>query len=186
MRALWLAQHGETEWSLAGKHTGSTDIDLTAAGVEQGLALRRRLSETDFEVVLTSPLIRASRTAELAGFPSAEHLDDLAEFLYGDYEGLTTNEIRERRPNWNIWSDGCPGGETYQDVARRVDRVLGRLTAVGGDVLVFSHGHTTRVIAARFTGSDELAGSLGKPAPSSVSIFGCEHGRPVLRKWNQT
>lgn len=186
MRALWLARHGATDWSLAGKHTGSTDMDLTAAGVEQGLALRRKLSGVDFEVVLTSPLIRASRTAELAGFPSADRVDDLAEFLYGDYEGLTTNEIRKRRPNWNIWSDGCPGGETYQDVARRVGRVLDRLTAVRGDVLIFSHGHTTRVIAAGFTGSDELAGSLGKPAPSSVSILGYEHGRPVLREWNQT
>ena len=186
MRALWVARHGETEWSLAGKHTGSTDMDLTAAGVQQGLALGRRLSELDFELVLTSPLIRASRTAELAGFPSAERVDDLAEFLYGDYEGLTTNEIRERRPNWNIWSEGCPGGETYKDVARRVDRVLGRLTAVEGSVLVFSHGHTTRVIASRFTRSDELAERLGKPAPSSVGVLGYEYSRPVLREWNQT
>src|SRR5438270_9098291 len=146
---VYLVRHGETEWSRSGRHTGRTDVPLTAAGERVGAALAARLAGVAFAHVFTSPLQRARRTAELAGFAAAAD-PDLMEWDYGDYEGLTTAELRVRRPGWDLFSDGCPGGESPDDVGRRADRVVARLRALAGNVLVFSHGHLLRVLAARW------------------------------------
>ncbi|CAN5628046.1 histidine phosphatase family protein [soil metagenome] len=182
---LWLARHGETEWSLARRHTSVTDLDLTAAGAEQAIALGERLSRADFGRVLSSPALRARRTAQKAGFEaSMEVVDDLAEFRYGDYEGRTTDEICAERPGWDLWRDGCPGGETADQVAERADRVLRRVEGDERRILIFSHGHMSRVLAARWVG---LAGELGgrlKLNTATLSILGLEHGRRAIELWN--
>src|SRR6478672_13271214 len=138
---LWLVRHGETEWSRDGRHTSTTELDLTDKGVEVACTLKERLAGTAFDLVLSSPRHRARRTAELAGFADAEVDDDLVEWDYGDYEGITTAEIRETVPGWTVWTHPTPGGETPAEVAARLDRVNARLAAVPGDVLVFGHSH---------------------------------------------
>ena len=185
MNELWLARHGETEWSLSRQHTSVTDVDLTEAGVRQAEALGVRLANSHFDHVLSSPSVRARRTAEIAGFADdLEVDDDLIEYRYGDYEGRTTDEIHRDRPDWNLWRDGCPGGETTEEVARRADRVLGRLQGDAGTAVIFSHGHMTRILAARSVGLDGVVGALLILGTATLSIVGREHGRPAIRLWN--
>jgi probable phosphoglycerate mutase len=185
MDELWVARHGETEWSRAGRHTGQTDVALTAEGVRQAEALGRRLLGLHFDLVLTSPLLRARATAEAAGVGDFETSADLEEFHYGRYEGLTFAEITQQRPKWNLWRDGCPGGETPALAADRVDRVLKRALAVTGSVLIVSHGHISRILAARFIGLAGDAGGLLAFDVACLSLLGYEHERPVILFWNQ-
>ncbi len=146
---IYLARHGETEWSLSGQHTGVTDIPLTANGERNAKNLGERLRGTHFVKVLTSPLQRARRTCELAGYAAPAEIDgDLIEWKYGDYEGKRTADIRKDRPDWFLFRDGCPGGDSVETIAARADRVVARLRAVNGDVIVFSHGHFLRVLGA--------------------------------------
>ncbi|MEA2485409.1 MAG: hypothetical protein QOD46_520 [Actinomycetota bacterium] len=186
MKELWVARHGETEWSKTGRHTGVTDVLLTDQGVRQAEALGKRLRDIHFDLVLTSPLSRARTTAEVAGFQDYETSDDLVEFNYGSYEGVTTADITRERPGWNLWRDGCPDGETPDQVAQRVDRVLERVLPVSGRVLVVGHGHTCRILAARFIGLPGGEGGLFAFDVASLSLLGYEHERPVLLFWNET
>jgi broad specificity phosphatase PhoE len=184
-----LARHGETAWSRSGQHTGRTDLPLTADGERNAAALGARLAGIAFARVYTSPLQRATRTCELAGFGAAAERDpDLVEWNYGDYEGLRTAEIVAARPGWDLFRDGCPNGETAADVGVRADRVIARLRAAGGDVLVFSSAHLLRVLAARWVGLPATGGRLLFLSTASLSELGYEHGRdePVLRLWNET
>ena len=185
LNELWLARHGETEWSLSGRHTGRTDVPLTAAGERQARALGERLRGASFALVLASPLARARRTAELAGFGDALALDeDLAELDYGAYEGRTTAEIQRSRPGWDLWRDGCPGGESVADAAARAERVLARVRAADGPVLLVGHGHLTRVLVSRALTLDPTHGRHLALDPASLSIVGSEHAAPALRLWN--
>jgi probable phosphoglycerate mutase len=184
---LWLVRHGETEWSAAGRHTGRTDIPLNDVGRDRAKALATSLAECSFALVLTSPLIRARETCTLAGFGDrAEAVDDLQEWDYGDYEGLTTPQIRDLRQDWSLWRDGCPGGESAPDVGARVDRVIARCRDVDGDVLAFSHGHLLRVLAARWVGLSPADGALLALETAAVSVLGWEREQAVVRRWNLT
>ena len=185
--AVYLARHGETAWSLAGRHTGLTDIALTERGERDARRLGERLAGMKFAKVFTSPLQRAARTCELAGFGAAAEVDrDLVEWNYGAYEGRRTSEIRAERPDWQLFRDGCPGGESPHQVGARADRVVGRARAVGGDVLVFSSGHFLRVFTARWLGLDAAAGRFLFLGTASLSALGYEHGlsEPVIRLWD--
>ncbi len=186
MQEMWLARHGETEWSRARRHTGTADIPLTPKGIEQARALGARLEGLDFQLVLCSPLLRARMTAEAAGLSNVDIVQDLVEFRYGEYEGLTTPQIKQRRPTWDLWRDGCPGGETPDDVAVRVDRVLERALRLEGCVLAIGHGHTSRILAARFLGLQGEAGGLLAFDEAALGVLGYEHDRAVLRCWNET
>jgi broad specificity phosphatase PhoE len=179
-----LVRHGETEWSLNGRHTSITDLPLTPSGESVAASLRERLSAVDYSLVLTSPRLRARRTAELAGFPDAEVDEDLAEWAYGDYEGVTTDEIREDVPGWTIWSDPCPGGESAAEVGARLDRVVERVGAVDGPVLLFAHGHSLRVLTARWLDLPVSEGRLFRLDTATVSRLGRERESPVLLHWN--
>lgn len=181
---LWVARHGETEWSAAGRHTGRTDVPLTDVGHRQALALQPMLSAHRFALVLASPLQRARATAEDAGFAAAESDDDLAEWDYGDYEGRTTAEIRRDRPGWVVWRDGCPGGESIDSLGARTDRVIARARSVDGDTLVFAHGHLLRVLAARWIGLPPADGALLGLDPAGIGVLGWEREQPVVRRWN--
>jgi broad specificity phosphatase PhoE len=182
--SLWLARHGETEWTISRQHTGRTDLDLTAAG--EAVArdeLAPKLAGVEFALVLSSPLRRALETARLAGF---EPLVDerLREFDYGDYEGLTTDEIRRRRPDWDLWTDGSPGGETADDVGARMDALIAeRLREAGGRVLLFGHGHALRILTARWLGLPAREGRVVLLPTAALGITGAEHGRPVIERW---
>jgi broad specificity phosphatase PhoE len=184
VKELWLARHGETEWSRARRHTGITDVPLTAEGLQQAEALGKRLRDVPFELVLTSPLLRARNTAEVAGFDDLETTDDLLEFDYGKYEGMTFDEITKERPGWNLWRDGCPGGETPVQVGNRVDRVIEQAVQISGRVLVVSHGHVSRILTARFVGLAADAGGKLAFDVGSLSMLGYEHDRPVIIFWN--
>jgi broad specificity phosphatase PhoE len=183
-----LARHGETAWSLTGRHTGLTDLPLTERGERNARRLAGRLAGLTFARVFTSPLVRASRTCELAGFGGAAAVDrDLVEWDYGEYEGITSAEIRKTRPDWDLFRDGCPGGETPQQVGARADRVIARIRAGDGDVLVFSSGHFIRVLAARWIGADvPVPGRKFMLTTASLSAVGYEHDltNPVVRLWN--
>lgn len=182
---LWLVRHGETEWSRARRHTGRTDLPLTSRGEAQATTLAERLSAVDFALVLASPLQRARRTAELAGFSDRLTLDpDLMEVDYGEYEGRTTAEIQRARPGWELWRDGTPGGESIPDAARRVGRSIGRARAADGPVLIVAHGHLLRTLAAVALELDPSAGRHLALDPATVSIVGAERATPVLRLWN--
>ncbi|MDE3159719.1 MAG: histidine phosphatase family protein [Acidobacteriota bacterium] len=187
---IYLARHGETAWSLSGQHTGLTDLPLTARGERNASRLRQRLAGLTFVKVFTSPLQRARRTCELAGFgPVAEIDNDLLEWNYGEYEGRRTSEIRAERPNWQLFRDGCPGGESPQQVAARADRAVCRLRAVEGDVLLFSSGHFLRVLAVRWIGLELTTNArLFMLSTASLSAVGYEDSleRPVIRLWNET
>ena len=186
---IHLARHGETAWSRSGQHTGRTDLPLTERGEGEARAMGERLRGRKFARVFTSPLQRAVRTCELAGFGSAFEIDpDLAEWDYGEYEGRRTAEIHAERPGWLLFRDGCPGGEAPAQVGARADRVIAGLRAVSGDVLVFSSGHFLRVLAARWLGLDAGAGRYFFLATASLSTLGYEHDRsePVIRLWNET
>jgi broad specificity phosphatase PhoE len=184
---IYLARHGETAWSLSGQHTGVTDIPLTEHGERNARSLGERLRGMAFVQVLTSPLQRARRTCELAGFGAQAEVDaDLVEWNYGDYEGKRTADIRKERPDWFLFRDGCPGGETPEVVAARADRIVARLRALNGDVLIFSHGHFLRVLAARWLGKPASDGQFLLLSTAALSILGYEHNldEPVLRLWN--
>lgn len=181
---LWLVRHGETEWSRTGRHTSRTDVPLTAAGEAAAYEVGQRLSSTSFDLVLTSPRARARRTAELAGYPDAEVVEELAEWDYGEYEGLTTPQIREQVPGWTVWSHPCPGGESADDVGDRLDPVLGRIRAEGGRVLVFGHGHASRALAMRWLGLVVAGGRMFKLDPATISVLGHEHESPAVARWN--
>ena len=185
-RQLWLVRHGATEWAESGRHTGRTDIPLNDTGREQAVTLGERLRGHTFALVLTSPLSRASDTARLAGFADvAEVDDDLREWDYGDVEGMRTEEIRERHPGWTIWRGPWSAGETIDEVATRADRVLARVRTVDGDVLVFSHGHLLRVLAARWLGLEPDAGGMLALSTATISLLGWEREAPVIERWNE-
>ncbi|HEY0902320.1 MAG TPA: histidine phosphatase family protein [Marmoricola sp.] len=181
---LWLVRHGETEWSMSGRHTSVTDVALTEAGERAALAIRDRLAGTTFDLVLTSPRQRARRTAEIAGFADAEVDEDLVEWAYGDYEGITTPSIRETVPGWTVWTHPSPGGETAAEVGRRLDRVVARVREYAGRVLVFGHGHATRVLAARWLGQPVQEGRLFRLDTATLSVLGYERESPVVARWN--
>jgi len=183
-----LARHGETAWSLSGQHTGATDLPLTARGEHDARALGVRLRGIAFARVFTSPLERASSTCALAGFGGVAVADaDLVEWNYGDYEGLRTAEILARRPGWDLFRDGCPGGETAADVGARADRVVARIRGVAGNVLVFSSAHILRVLAARWLGLPPREARCFVLGTASLSALGYEHtaDEPVIRCWNE-
>jgi len=180
-----LVRHAETEWSLSGRHTGRTDVPLTERGRERAVALGHELGTRQFELVLTSPLLRATETCHLAGFGEREvRRDELMEWDYGAYEGRKTLEIREELPGWSLWRDGVPEGETANAVAARVDRVLAEIRSVAGDSLVFSHGHLLRVLTVRWLGLEPDAGRLLALDPGSLSVLGYERETSVVRLWN--
>ena len=184
--SLWLVRHGETAWSRERLHTSVTDVPLTAAGAEAARAVGERLAGRTFSLVLTSPRVRARESAALAGFPGAEVDDDLAEWAYGLYEGVSTAQIRETDPDWTIWSHPAPGGETADEVRARVDRVIERARAVGGDVLLFGHAHALRALAARWLGQPVATGRLYRLDTGSLSVLGYERETPVIVHWNAT
>ena len=182
-----LVRHAETEWSLDGRHTGRTDIPLTAHGRESAAALAPRLRAWSFELVLVSPLVRARETCALCGFDAhAQERDALMEWDYGDYDGLTTAQIRAERPDWLLWRDGCPGGESPAQVGARADRVIDELRAAGGDVVVFSHGHLLRVLGARWIELEATGGRRLGLSTAAICVLGYEHGTPVIARWNDT
>ena len=180
---LWLVRHGETEWSRSGKHTSTTDLALTERGEEVAKSLRGRLAEVDFDLVLSSPRQRAVRTAELAGFPDVVPDEDLVEWAYGDYEGVTTEEIRTTVPGWTVWSHPSPGGETPEQVTERLDRVLERVQD-HERVLAFGHGHALRALVARWIGRPVTEGKLFVLDTATVSVLGHERESPVVVRWN--
>jgi broad specificity phosphatase PhoE len=180
-----LVRHGETEWSRDRRHTGRTDISLTEKGRREAGVLREALAEWSFARVLSSPLSRALDTCRLAGLGErAELSDDLVEWDYGEYEGITTAEIRRSRPGWYLWREGCPGGETAADVGRRVDRAIAAVDGPDGDVAVFAHGHLLRVLAARWLGLGPEAGALLKLDTGTLSALGWERETRVITRWN--
>ena len=180
-----LVRHGETEWSRDGRHTGRTDVPLTDEGRRQAERLRGALGEWSLARVLASPLSRALDTCRLAGFGDrAELSDELLEWDYGEYEGLTTAQVRERRPGWNLWRDGCPGGESAADVGARVDSVVAELKASEGDMAVFAHGHLLRVLAACWVELRPEAGARLWLATATISVLGFERETATLRRWN--
>lgn len=186
---VYLARHGETAWSLSGQHTGITDLPLTKRGERNARRLGERLRGLSFAAVFTSPLQRAVRTCELAGFGAvAERDDNLVEWNYGQYEGRRTFEILAERPNWQLFRDGCPGGETPQQVGVRADAVVSRIRAVRGDVLVFSSAHFLRVLASRWLGLPPSDGRYFLLSTASLSALGYEHdaSEPVIRLWDET
>jgi len=184
---VYLARHGETAWSLSGQHTGLSDIPLTERGEFNAHSLGRRLQGITFAKVLTSPLKRAVRTCELAGFGAKAETDkDLLEWNYGEYEGRRTKEIHEQRPDWQLFRDGCPGGESPDEVGARADRIVARVRSVWENVLLFSSGHFLRVLTARWLGLDAGAGKYFVLETASLSILGYEHNalEPAIRLWN--
>lgn len=186
---VYLARHGETAWSLTGQHTGRTDLPLTERGERNARALGERLAGLNFAKVFTSPLRRATRTCELAGFGAVAEVDrDLVEWDYGQYEGRRTAEIEAERPDWDLFRDGCPGGESPDQVGARADRALGRVRIVEGNVLLFSSAHFLRVFAARWLGLDPAAGRFFVLSTASLSALGYERklSRPVIRMWDDT
>ena len=184
---LYIARHGETAWSLSGQHTGFTDLPLTERGQCNARRLGDQLRGRSFAHEFTSPLQRARRTCELAGFGAEAEVDrDLLEWNYGDYEGLRTAEIHAKRPGWELFRDGCPGGESAGDVGTRADRVVDRVRAVQQDVLIFSSGHFLRVLAARWLGLEPEAGRYFLLSTASLSALSYEHDltQPVIKFWN--
>jgi broad specificity phosphatase PhoE len=186
MGDIVLVRHGETEWSKAHRHTSYTDLPLTPEGERQAKALAPALAGRRFVAVLSSPRQRALRTAELAGLTVTAVDDGLAEWNYGEYEGLTTQEIRRTRSGWNLWTDGCPGGESPEQIAARLDAVLRRVRPMlaDGDVALVAHGHSLRVLGSRWIGLPPSAGGLLRLDTATLSTLGFEHGNPVILHWN--
>jgi broad specificity phosphatase PhoE len=184
-RAIVVVRHGETEWSAAGKHTSRTDLGLLEAGRARARELAAELSEWDFALVLCSPLRRARETCELAGYADgAQICGDLREWDYGEYEGLTTAQIRARNPAWNLWRDGCPGGELPAQVQGRADRVLERLREADGSALTFAHGHILRVLTARWISMGVSGGARFALSAGGIGVLGHEHEYEVVRRWS--
>lgn len=189
LQVISLARHGETEWARTGQHTGLTDIPLTDRGIQQARALGERIKSGRFDRVFTSPLQRAARTCELAGFGDVAEIDpDLVEWDYGEYEGLTSHQIHEKHPGWQIFFDGCPGGETLVEIGARADRVIARVRSIPGTVLLFAHGHILRVLAARWLGLEPGAGRLLMLNTATLSELSYEHTlkEPVIHLWNDS
>jgi len=187
--AVYLARHGETLWSLTGQHTSFTDLPLTERGERNAARLGERLAGLIFAKVLTSPMQRATRTCELAGFGDAAEVDrDLVEWNYGDYEGVRTSEIHKKRPDWQLFRDGCPNGESPEQIGARADRVINRVRAIKGNVLIFSSGHFLRVLAARWLGLEPAAGKFLMLSTASLSALSYEHelSHPAIQFWNTT
>ena len=186
---VYLARHGETAWSISGQHTGLTDLPLTERGESNARRLGDRLKGLRFDKVFTSPLQRAVRTCELAGFGARAEVDrDLLEWNYGEYEGLRTEEIHAKRPNWELFRDGCPGGESPKQIGARADRVVSRIREIGGNVLIFSSGHILRVLTARWLGLEPAGGKYFALSTASLSALSYEHNlsKPVIQLWNDT
>jgi broad specificity phosphatase PhoE len=182
---LWLIRHGETEWSRSGAHTGRTDLPLTENGCARAKALGKLLRGRAFGLVLSSPLARARETCRLAGYGDAMQIEpNLHEWDYGDYEGLSTAQIRERRPGWSLWVDGVPNGETVEQVGERAHGVIERATASTGDAALFAHGHILRILSAGWLGLAPADGRLLGLDTASISILGYEHDTRVIRLWN--
>ena len=180
-----LVRHGETEWSASGQHTSRTDLPLLPEGRERAAVLRSELSSWRFSAVVCSPLRRARETCELAGFGGVAAVwDELHEWNYGEYEGLTTPEIRSARPDWWLWSDGCPCGESPGEVSARADRVLGRLAPTNRDVAIFAHGHILRVLAARWVEMEIVLGARLLLNAGAVSVLGSDRGTRAIERWN--
>ena len=186
MADIVLVRHGETEWSATGRHTSTTDLPLTAAGEDQARALAPALGRRRFAAVLCSPRKRAQHTAALAGLTVTDTDDDLVEWDYGDYEGRTTAAIHQARPDWDLWTDGAPGGETPAQVGARLDRILERARDLlsQGDIALVGHGHALRVAGARWIGLAASGGGLLRLDTATISALGFEHGRPVITTWN--
>ncbi len=183
--AVVLVRHGETEWSRSGRHTGRTDVPLTEVGRREAEAVGAELDGSRFALVLTSPLDRARETCRLAGYgEGAQARDDLREWDYGAYEGITSAAIRREHPGWTVWDGAIPDGETIAEVGARADRIVAEVQQAAGDVLVFSHGHLLRILTARWLGLEPDAGRLFALDPATVSVLGYEHDRRVLREWN--
>jgi broad specificity phosphatase PhoE len=183
---MFLVRHGQTAWSRSGQHTGRTDVALLPEGRLEAAALAPHLAEHTFALVLSSPLSRAAETCVLAGLGDRAVLtDDLLEWDYGEYEGLTTDQIREEQPGWTLFADGVPGGETAGEVGRRVDRVIEAAGQFDGDTVCFAHGHVLRVLAARWLGLPPVAGRLLALEPAALSVLGWEREVPVLVRWNE-
>jgi broad specificity phosphatase PhoE len=186
---VYLARHGETAWSLSGQHTGITDLPLTDRGERNARRLAERLKGLSFSKVFTSPLQRARKTCELAGFGDRAEVDrDLLEWNYGEYEGRRTEEIHKERPGWRLFRDGCPGGESPHQVGQRADRVVKRVREIRGNVLIFSSGHFLRVLSARWLGLEPVGGKYFLLSTASVSALSYEHNfsQPVIQLWNDT
>lgn len=181
---VWVVRHGETEWSRDHRHTSTTDLPLTPVGEEAAASLAPRLADVEFDRVLTSPRQRARRTAELTGHAAAEVDDDLVEWAYGEYEGITTVEIRETVPGWSVWTHPTPGGESAAEVTARLDRVVGRLRSEPRRSLVFGHGHALRAFTARWLGFPVRDGRSFRLDTSTVSVLGYERETPVILRWN--
>lgn len=181
---LFLVRHGETEWSREGKHTSSTDLPLTDSGEQVARALRGELAGHSFERVWSSPLLRARQTAELAGFGSPELAPDVTEWEYGDYEGVTTEEIRRDVPGWTVWSHPSPGGESAQQVSDRLDRFIAQAREVDADAIVFAHGHSLRALAARWLELPVSEGRIFELGTATVSVLGWYREQPVVQRWN--
>jgi broad specificity phosphatase PhoE len=181
---LVLIRHGQTPWSAAGRHTSRTDLELTPEGEREALALAGALAGRSFAAVICSPRARALRTAELAGLAVTAVDDDLVEWDYGEYEGVTTAEIQAQRPDWSLWTDGGPGGESPDQVGARIDRLLARLATMDGDVALVGHGHAFRVLTARWLGLPVRDGALFRLDSGSLSELGHEHRLPVIYRWN--
>jgi probable phosphoglycerate mutase len=183
---VWLVRHGATEWSASGRHTGVTDVPLSDAGREQARALARRLRGHEFALVLTSPLQRARETCRIAGLVDDARVEpDLREWDYGEYEGLTTAQIRQRDPGWTVWTGPVPGGETIEQVAARAMHVVDEIAAVDGDVALFAHGHVLRILATCWLGVEPRAGRLLGLDTASLCVLGFEHETRVVRSWNE-
>lgn len=181
---IWLIRHGQTEWSVSGQHTGVSDIPLTGAGEQAARSLRHVVAGTSFDFVLSSPLQRARRTAELAGANDVQIDDDLLEWDYGDYEGLTRVQVRETSPGWTVWTGGAPSGESPEQVSARVDRMIEKYRTLGGRIVLFAHGHILRALGARWI---EQPVALGEHLPldtARVSVLRYDRGTPILDRWN--
>jgi probable phosphoglycerate mutase len=183
---IWLFRHGETEWSKSGQHTGRTDLPLTESGKARARAVGRRLAGRPFALVLSSPLVRAQETCQIAGYGAQAQLtDDLREWDYGDYEGRRTADIQKERPGWLLWRDGVPGGESVEQVGTRARKVIERALAAGGNVALFSHGHMLRILTACWIELPPRDGQLFELGTAAVSVLGFEHDYHVVKRWNQ-
>jgi broad specificity phosphatase PhoE len=184
-RQVLLVRHAATEWSVAGRHTGRTDLPLTPAGRQAAAQIAGRLAGHSFDLVLSSPLRRARETCELCGLGGqAQTVADLAEWDYGDYEGLTSAEIEQRRPGWSLWRDGCPGGESTSEVGARADAVIALLCGLRGQAAVFAHGHILRVLAARWIEAAPELGARLMLSTATLSMLCAEHGARAIGGWN--